>query len=150
VTRLGIVAVITIGAMAAAQAAPQCYRASEIEADQALRYQAKLMVLSDSCRSDSYDEFVTHNAKALSLYQQQMIGFFRRHDAPRPEDALEKFLTRVANQIALSFGQEELASLCPRSADFLTQAVNFGKDEFRSYVAEQAAIERHSYRACTD
>jgi len=150
VTKLGIVAVVTIGAMAAAQAAPQCYRANEIEADQALRYQAKLMVLSDSCRSSSYTEFVVRNAGALSLYQQQMIGFFRRHDVSRPEDALEKFLTRIANQLALSFGQEELASLCPRSADFLTQAVSFGKDEFRSYVAEQAAIERHSYRTCVD
>jgi len=139
-----------IGVVAAAQAAPQCYRANEIEADQALRYQAKLMVLSDSCRSTSYTEFVTHNAEVLSRYQQQMIGFFRRHDTPRPEDALEKFLTRIANQLALSFGEEKLASLCPRSADFLTQAVNFGKDDFRSYVAEQAAIERHSYRTCTD
>lgn len=149
-TKLGIVAVLMIGAMAAAQAAPQCYRANEIEADQALRYQAKLMVLSDSCRSSSYNEFVARNAATLSLYQQEMIGFFRRHDASRPEDALEKFLTRIANQLALSFGNEELASLCPRSADFLTQAVTFGKDEFRSYVAEQAAIERHSYRTCVD
>lgn len=36
-----------LGAIATANAAPQCYRANEIEAEQAMRYQAKLMVLSD-------------------------------------------------------------------------------------------------------
>jgi hypothetical protein len=150
VTRLGIVAVIMVSVVAAAQAAPQCYRINEIEADQAVRYQAKLMVLSDSCRSTSYSQFVTRNADLLSSYQRQMIGFFRRHDTHRPEDAFDRFLTRIANQIALAAGQEPLASLCPRSADFLTQAVGFGKDEFRSYVSAQAAIERHSYRTCAD
>ena len=139
-----------VGVVAGAQAAPQCYRVNEIEADQAVRYQAKLMVLSDSCRSNSYSQFVTRNAEALSFYQRQLIGFFRRHEAARPEDAFDKFLTRIANQIALAAGQEPLASLCPRSADFLTQAVSFGKDEFRSYVAAQAVIERHSYRTCVD
>jgi hypothetical protein len=150
VTRLGIVAIIMMSVVAAAQAAPQCYRSNEIEADQAVRYQAKLMVLSDSCRSNSYSQFVTRNAEALSFYQRQMIGFFRRQEARSPEDAFDRFLTRIANQIALAAGQEPLASLCPRSADFLTQAVGFGKDEFRSYVAAQAVIERHSYRTCTD
>ncbi len=149
-SKLAVAAVIILGVVATAQAAPQCYRSDEIEADQAIRYQAKLMVLSDSCHSNSYSQFVTRNAEVLSSYQQRLIGFFRRHEAHSPEDAFDRFLTRVANQIALSAGEEPLASLCPRSADFLTQAISFGKDEFRSYVAAQAAIERHSYRSCTD
>ena len=138
-----------IGVVGAAHAAPQCYLPNEIEADQAARYQAKLMVLSDSCRSNSYNQFVNRNAEAIRSYQHQMIGFFRRGDARRPEDQFDKFLTRLANQIALTAGQEPLDSLCPRSADFLTQAVSFGKDEFRHYVAAQAAVERKSYRVCT-
>jgi hypothetical protein len=150
VTRLGLVAVIVVGVVGAAQAAPQCYRPNEIEADQAVRYQAKLMVLSDSCRSNSYNQFVHHNAKALSLYQEQLIGFFRRHDAHHPEDAFDKFLTRVANQIALAAGEEPLTSLCPKAADLFTQAVAFDKDDFSHYVAAQAAVERKSYPTCTE
>jgi len=150
VKRLAIVAVVLGSVAAAAQAAPQCYRASEIEADQAVRYQAKLMVLSDSCRSNSYTQFMTRNAATLSFYQSEMIGFFRRHEARSPEDAFDHFLTRLANQIALDAGEEPLASLCPRSADFLSQAVSFDKDEFRHYVAAQAEIARRSYRACVD
>ena len=138
-----------VGVVTAAQAAP-CYHATEIEADQAVRYQAKLMVLSDSCRTDSYRAFVTHNAQVLSFYQKQMIEYFRRQEARSPEDQFDRFLTRIANQIALSVGQEPLATLCPRSADFLTQANSFGSEEFRHYVAEQALVERRSYRACAD
>ena len=149
-TRLGIVAVIVAGVVTAAHAAPQCYRTDEIEADQAVRYQAKLMVLSDSCHSNSYSQFVHRNAEALSLYQRQLIGFFRRRDPHRPEDAFDKFLTRVANQIALAAGEEPLASLCPKSTDFLTQAVTFDKDEFRRFVAAQAVVERKSYPTCTE
>ncbi len=146
----GIVAIIMLGSIATANAAPQCYKASEIEAEQAVRYQAKLMVLSDSCRSSSYSEFVQRNAQTLSAYQHQLIGFFRRADSHKPEDAFDRFLTRLANQFALSSGQEPLASLCVKSADFLAQAVSFGKEEFQHFVAQQAVAERKSYPSCAD
>ena len=131
-----------------ANAAPQCYSATEIEADQAVRYQAKLMVLSDSCRSNSYSEFVHRNAQVLSAYQRQLIGFYRRSDPRRPEDAFDRFLTRIANQIALTTGQEPLVSLCAKAAEFLTQADSFGTEEFRRYVVAQATEERKSYPSC--
>lgn len=86
----------------------------------------------------------------MSLYQQELIGFFRRHDAHRPEDAFDKFLTRIANQIALAAGEEPLASLCPKAADLFTQAIGFDKDDFRRFVTAQAAVERKSYPTCTE
>jgi len=150
VTRAGLLAIILSGAVATAQAAPQCYRANEIEAEQAMRYQAKLMVLSDSCRSDSYSLFLHRNADVITSYQRQLIAYFRRIDGRRPEDAFDRFLTRLANQFALGAGQEPLDALCGKSADFLAQALNFGKEEFRRFIAEQAAQERKSYRACAD
>lgn len=134
----------------AANAAPPCYSANEIEADQAVRYQAKLMVLSDSCRSSSYSDFVHRNAQILSAYQRQLIGFYRRSEPRRPEDAFDRFLTRIANQIALTTGQEPLVSLCAKAADFLTQANSFSKEEFRRYVAAQATEERKSYPICRE
>lgn len=133
-----------------ASAGTQCYRANEIEADQAMRYQAKLMVLSDSCSSDSYSQFVRHNAEVISSYQHQLIEHFRRVNQRRPEDEFDRFLTRLANQYALGAGEEKLDSLCMHAADFLTQAPNFGKDEFRHFVARQAAEERQSYPSCED
>ncbi len=148
--RSGIAAFIMLGAIATANAAPQCYKASEIEADQAVRYQAKLMVLSDSCRSNSYSEFVHRNAAVISAYQHQLIDYFRRINGRRPEDAFDRFLTRIANQVALTTGQEPLDKLCGNAADFLARAVKFGKEEFRHFVASQAAEERKSYPNCAD
>lgn len=149
-TRSGIAVLILLGAVATANAAPHCYKASEIEADQAVRYQAKLMVLSDSCRSKSYSEFVHRNAEVIMAYQHRLIDYFRRINGHRPEDAFDRFLTRIANQISLATGQVPLDTLCGKSADFLAQAVNFGKEEFRHFVARQAAEERKSYRSCAD
>ena len=131
-----------------ASAAPQCYRASEIEADQAMRYQAKLMVLSDSCSSDSYSVFVHRNADVISSYQHQLIEYFRRSNQHRPEDEFDRFITRLANQYALGAGQQKLDSLCTNAAPFLTQAPNFGKEDFRRFVAQQAADERRTYPTC--
>jgi hypothetical protein len=149
-TKSGIAAVIMLGAIASANAAPQCYKATEIEADQAVRYQAKLMVLSDSCRSNSYSEFVHRNAEVIRTYQHQLIDYFRRINGHRPEDAFDRFLTRIANQIALTTGQVPLDTLCGKAANFLAQAVTFGKEEFRHFVAHQAAEESKSYQNCAD
>lgn len=147
-TRAGVVAILLIGTMATASAAPQCYHANEIEADQAVRYQAKLMVLSDSCRSTSYTQFLQKNGDVIAGYQRELVGYFRRADGRSGETGFDRFLTRVANQFALGAGQEPLQSLCGRSADFLTQAVNFGKEEFRHFMAQEAAAERRSYKTC--
>lgn len=147
-TKAGVIALLLIGAMTSANAATTCYRDNEIEADQAMRYQAKLMVLSDSCRSDSYPQFLRHNAEVIASYQHQLIDYFRRLGGRHPEDAFDTFLTRLANQFALGAGQEPLDSLCSHAADFLTQALNFGKDEFRRFVTAQAALERKSYQSC--
>jgi hypothetical protein len=147
---LALATALFFGAASVASAAPQCYRTNEIEADQAMRYQSKLMVLSDSCSSDSYSQFVRRNAEVISSYQHQLIEHFRRIDRHRPEDEFDRFLTRLANQYALGAGEEKLDSLCAQSAAFLTQAPNFGKDEFRRFVAQQAVDERQSYSRCED
>jgi hypothetical protein len=146
----GVISILFLGVVATANAAPQCYRANEIEAEQAMQYQAKLMVLSDTCRSDSYGQFVHRNSDVISSYQRQLIEHFRRVDARHPIDEFDRFQTRIANQFALGAGQEPVASLCAKSAAFFTQAHSFSKDEFRRFVAEQAAVQRPSYPRCAD
>ncbi len=145
---LAAATVLVFSAANIASAAPQCYRANEIEADQAIRYQAKLMVLSDSCSSDSYTVFVHRNAEVITSYQHQLIEYFRRNNQHHPEDEFDRFITRLANQYALGAGQQKLDSLCMNAAPFLTQAPNFGKDDFRRFVAQQAADERRTYPSC--
>ena len=147
---LALATALVFGSASIASAAPQCYRTGEIEADQAMRYQAKLMVLSDTCSSDSYSRFVRRNAEVISSYQHQLIDYYRRIDQRHAEDQFDRFITRLANEYALGAGEQRLDSLCANAAGFLTQAPNFGKDDFRHFVAQQAADERQSYSICTD
>ena len=147
---LALATALVFGSACIASAAPQCYRSNEIEADQAMRYQAKLMVLSDSCSSDSYSQFVRRNAEVISYYQHQLIDRYRRIDQRHAEDEFDRFITRLANEYALGAGEQRLDSLCANAHGFLTQAPNFGKDEFRHFVAQQAADERQSYTVCAD
>lgn len=145
--KAGVIAVIFAGSISVAQAAT-CYRADEIEADQAVRFQAQLMVLSDSCGSTSYTDFTHRNASTLAAYQEKMIGYFRRISGRGADTAFDKFITSLANKTALDVGKEPIASLCTQSADFLTKAGAFGKEDFEHYVAEQAAAQRGNYRSC--
>ncbi len=144
----GFVAVLLLGSVAVANAATQCYQSAEIEADQAVRFQAKLMVLSDSCNSTSYNQFTAHNSDVLSSYQKELIGYYRRSDSKRAETVFDQFITRLANQMALSVGQQPLASVCGDSAAFLAMGGTVSKVDFRKYVAEQAVAQRQTYPSC--
>jgi hypothetical protein len=148
--KAGFAALLLMGVAASASAAPQCYRTSEIEADQAMRYQAKLMVLSDACRSSSYSEFIHRNSAAIISYQHALIARFRRSNGRHAEDAFDRFQTRLANQYALGAGQQTVATLCAKSASFLQKAQAFVASEFRHYMARQAAEERHAYTSCAE
>ena len=145
--KAGVIAVIFAGSVSVAQAAT-CYRAEEIEADQAVRFQTELMVVSDSCGSPSYTEFTHRNASTLAAYQQKMIGYFRRTKGRGADTAFDRFITSLANQMALSAGKETVSVLCTRSADLLKKGQTFGKDDFVHYVAQQAAAARGTYPIC--
>jgi hypothetical protein len=147
VMKAGVIAVVLAGTVSVAQAAT-CYRAEEVEADQAVRFQTELMVVSDSCGSESYTEFTHRNASTLRAYQEKMIGYFRRVGGRSPDSAFDKFITSLANQMALSAGKETVGVLCTRSADLLRKGQTFGRDDFVHYVAQQAAAVRGTYPIC--
>lgn len=147
--KLGVIAVMLAGMISVAQAAT-CYRTEEIEADQAVRFQTQLMVLSDSCGSTSYSQFTHRNASTLAAYQEKMIGYFRRITGRGADSAFDRFITSLANKTALDAGKEPIASLCSRSAEFLTKAQGFDREQFVHYVAEQAAAQRGNYTICKD
>jgi hypothetical protein len=151
VMKTGVLAVMLAGSVSAAQAAT-CFRSDEIEADQAVRLQAQIMVLSDSCHSDSYGDFRQHIGQALAAYQQKMIGHFRRDGASArgADNKFDSFITSLANKMALAYGAEPVGSLCSRSADFLAKAGHFSRDDFVHYVSDQAVANRQTYTICKD
>jgi hypothetical protein len=106
------------------------------------------MVVSDSCGSQSYSEYTHRNASTLHDYQEKMIGYFRRVGSRSADSAFDKFITSLANQMALSAGRETVGALCTRSADLLRKGQTFGKDDFEHYVAQQAAAARGTYPMC--
>jgi len=143
-------ALVLLGSFAAAQAAPSCFRQSEIEADQALRFRADLMVLSDTCRTDSYRRFMRRNGDLVGAYQQRMIEHFRRSEGDRAEAAFDRYITTLANEAALRHGGELRPSLCAGETDFLGHARRLDPGGFGRYAAERAAERRRDYRRCAD
>ena len=110
--KLGVLATLLAGSVSVAQAAT-CYRGDEIEADQAVRFQAEVMVLSDSCHSESYGEFRQRNGTTLAAYQQKVIGHFRRDGASArgADNQFDSFITALANKMALAYGREPVGSI---------------------------------------
>src|SRR5579872_1182908 len=125
-------AVMLLGSVVAAAAAtPQCLKPSEIEAEQAVRFQAELMVMSDTCGQQTYIRFTRRNRDVLVEYQHEMIERFRRSGTVRAEARFDTYLTRLANEISLRTGARPVASLCREAADFFATADSLGRDEFR-------------------
>ncbi len=136
-------------AAAAAGATPQCLRPSEIEAEQAIRYQAELMVVSDTCGQQTYIRFASRNREALVDYQHTMIERFRRSGVGHAEARFDTYLTRLANEASLRAGARPVASVCRDAAEFLATADTLNKDGFRRYIADRAAEQRVADRRCT-
>lgn len=133
-----------------ALAAPTCFRPSEIEADEAIRFQAEVMVLSDTCGDKSYAHFATRNRHALAGYQGALVERFRRLGSANAETAFDSYLTRLSNEASLRDGRETVAALCRQSAELRSKADRFSEAEFKHYIAERAKERQQDYRRCAD
>jgi hypothetical protein len=127
----------------------KCFRPPEIEAQEAVRYQAKLMVLSDTCGSETYRRFTIRNRAAIVRYQDELIEHFRRTGSPHAERTFDSFITGLANEISLSTGRVPLTSLCNDVAPFLAQADKLDHDHFPQFVSALAAEQKNAYLRCT-
>ncbi len=151
-TRTTLAATVALAVMLqpiVAAAQPECYRSPEIEADQAVRYQAELMVVSDSCGAEStYVHFRQHVSKLLVDYQNRMIEHFRRFGARHPESVFDSFITRLANEVALKKGIQPLSTVCADGAPLLATADSLDEDHFRQLISQQADARRPDYQFC--
>jgi len=147
--RLATAAVLFVASAALAQAEPkQCLAPRDIEAEQAVRFQAELMVMSDTCGTQTYTQFARRNRLALVDYQKQVIERFRREGQPHAEARFDSYLTRLANEVSLRSGMQPVAAVCRDAAQMLATAESLNDDSFRHYIADRAALHRADYRGC--
>ncbi len=138
-------------ASTAEAAAPICFKSNEIEAEQAILFQTKLMVVSDVCSNASYRSFTVRNREAIIGYQHQMIEHFRRIGGGKPETAFDRYMTKLANEASLTTGSQPVSVVCSgTTAEVLTTADKLDKDSFRHLMSTTAAKEKAHYRACKE
>lgn len=148
--RSATAAVVLLGSVAwAAAATPQCQRAQDMEADQAMRFQTEVMVVSDTCGAQTYTRFARRNRQVLVEYQRQVIDHFRRIGSPHAEARFDSYLTQLANEVSLRVGAQPVAQMCEQAQPLLTTADSLTGDGFRRYVAKQVAA-RSKQRLCRD
>jgi hypothetical protein len=136
-------------ALAATAATPaQCLKANELEAEQAIRYQAELMVVSDTCGAQTYTAFARRNREVLVDYQHQVIERFRRSGVAHPENRFDSYLTRLANEVSLRTGAQPVAAICTENAELLATADTLDHDKFRRYIADRASKPSGEIRRC--
>lgn len=147
--KLATAALALLGSVTLATASTtHCLRPDDIEAEQAIHFQAELMVVSDTCGAQTYVHFASRNREALAEYQKEMIARFRRDGVAHAEQHFDSYLTRLANEVSLRNGAQPVATVCQNARPLLATADSLGKDEFRHYVAQQAEIHRADYRRC--
>jgi hypothetical protein len=148
--RFATAAVVLLGSVAwAAAATPQCLRARDLEAEQAMRFQTEIMVVSDTCGAQTYTRFARRNREALVEYQKQVIDHFRRIGSPHAEARFDSYLTQLANEVSLRVGAQPVAQMCEQAQPLLATADALAGDGFRRYVAQQVTS-RAKLRLCRD
>lgn len=147
---LGAMVSLVATAAWAATSKRECYSNADVEAELAVQFQAKLMVLSDVCRDTTYGLFTQRNRDAIIKYQKQMIEHFRREGKGRADVVFENYMTHLANEEALASGKRSMSENCQTSA-LIPLANSFtGSTEMRAYFASQAAANRSSYTVCKE
>ena len=144
-------AALSLAAIAANAAAPKgdCFSNADLEAEQAVRFQAQLMVLSDICRDTTYGLFTQRNRDAIMAYQRQMIDHFKRAGEHRADITFENYMTRLANQESIASGQRTSGEICQPNNALIVTANRIGTPtDFRAFAASQAAADRASYLTC--
>jgi hypothetical protein len=140
--------VIALSAQAATREAG-CYSGADIEADQAVRFQTQLMVVSDICRDTTYNSFSQRMREALAAYQRQLVDHYRRSGGGSAERVFDTFMTRLANEFSLAAGHQSVTEVCQGAAPLMATANGFASTaDFRKYIAAQTASNKGGYLAC--
>jgi hypothetical protein len=137
-------AIIAAASVQGASAADRaCYSAADLEAEQAIRLQTNLMVISSACRDEVYGEFRARNKDAIMRYQRIMIAHFRRAGARNAQSEFDSWDTSLANEISLAEGAEPTVVVCQKAASLLRMASTLDPRGLHNYAVAQAAADPH-------
>jgi hypothetical protein len=142
-------AILAAAAFHSASAADgNCYSAVDMEAEQAIRFQTNLMVISSACRDEVYGEFRARNKYAIIRYQRIMIAHFRREGARNAQSKFDAWNTSLANEISLAEGAEPTVVLCQKAAGLLRMASTLDPAGLHQYAVEQADSPAETHPRC--
>ena len=141
-------AIFAVASVQGASAADNCYSAMDLEAEQAIRFQTNLMVISSACRDEVYGEFRARNKYAIIRYQHIMIAHFRREGARNAQGKFDDWNTSLANEISLAEGAEPTVVLCQKSASLLRMASTLDPAGLHQYAVEQADGPAETHPRC--
>jgi hypothetical protein len=125
-----------------------CYSAMDMEAEQAIRFQTNLMVISSACRDPVYGEFRARNSGAIIRYQRIMIAHFRHEGARNAQSEFDAWNTSLANEISLSEGAQPTVLVCQKAADLLKMASTLNSQGLHDYAVAQAAGPAETHPRC--
>jgi hypothetical protein len=151
--RLAVAAalVLAVSGTSLADARPAaCYRHAEAVADQAIRYTTEIMVMSDTCRNDTYQRFAMRNRHELVSFQDLLKAHFRRAVGRRAQAKLDEFMTHIANQAALRTGSQDIGQVCSVAVQFLAAADKLSGEGFRQYAEHEVTQHDRDYRFCRE
>ena len=137
-----VVGAALIAPAAGAAPPPACDWPAEAEADRAVRLQIELMLIGETCQDPSYARFLERQGDALAAYQQILLERFEREHgagAAAAEAALERYLTRLANEAALRAGGGRATAFCAEASDLVATVNGLPPNGLRAYVAAGAA-----------
>ncbi|MGH7046109.1 MAG: hypothetical protein ACREE2_06930 [Stellaceae bacterium] len=142
-------AIIAAASIQGASAADRgCYSATDMEAEQAIRLQTNLMVISSACRDTVYGEFRARNKDAIMRYQRIMIAHFRRAGARNAQSEFDSWDTSLANEISLAEGAEPTMVVCQKAANLLRMASTLDAQGLHNYAVAQAASPAEIHPRC--
>lgn len=130
-------------------AATPCFRHAEAVADQAIRYTTEIMVMSDTCRNETYDRFAQRNRSELVRFQELLKEHFRRTGG-NAQSKLDTFMTHLANEAALRTGTQDINQVCSVAVQFLATADTMSGDGFQKYAESQVVEHGHDYKFCKE
>jgi len=146
--RFSFVALLLIvGMFTSALAAPACFQRPEAVADQGIRYMTEVMVMSDTCRDETYARFAYRNRDVLQTYQHTLMDHFKR-EGGSGQSKLDTFMTHIANEAALRTGSKDIAQVCAVAVQFLANADKLDSAAFRQYIEQQTALRVGDYKMC--
>jgi surface antigen len=127
-------------------AAP-CFLPAEIEADQALRLRADLMVIGVHCKDPSYTRFIERNQDTLSAYEQILGERFER-SGPDAAANLQAYLAQLERQSKAR--AEQSPSFCADALELVETGNTMRPDTLRTYASARAEAARQTYAVCTE